>query len=463
MKLPSLFFKLITVLAIVSLSACGGGGSAGQQQNPQEFTVSVTVNGLDSGKQVTLQNNAGNATTVSANGSFTFRIPVAYNGSYAVTVGTQPVGQTCTVSNGSGSGVVANVNNIIVSCSNVTYTVSGSVTGLGSGTQVTLQNNAGNATTVSANGSFTFSTPVAYNGSYAVTVGTQPTGQTCTVSNGSGSGVVANVGNVTVTCSPTCATTLTGILAANTQYSSSGSPYCISNSLQIPAGITATFDAGTTIRGGSIVVQGGLNINGVIQSKVNIENVQIVPAGLLNGLHDINVAYAVLTGGSIYNATGNAIYGSLKLTDSVISGASYIYLWYPVGVNIIERNKFISTGGISFGLNFNDSGAPLQSLTVRNNYFSTWTTQYALQNWAQYGTGSVVIEKNTFAVTSGYAAVLPSGYSASSMNLANNYWGTANVSTINSYIYDKNDDVTSGGFINYLPILSNPDQNTPIN
>ena len=87
-----------------------------------------------------------------------------------------------------------------MTCSNSTYSISGLLSGLGSGKQVTLQNNAGNPTTVNANGSFTFSTPVAYNSSYAVTVGTQPTGQICTVSNGTGSGVVANVSNVGVTC-----------------------------------------------------------------------------------------------------------------------------------------------------------------------------------------------------------------------------------------------------------------------
>ena len=112
--------------------------------------------------------------------------------------------------------MVANVSNVSVTCSDVTHTVSGSVSGLGTGKQVTLQNNAGNSTTVSANGSFTFSTPVAYNGSYAVTVGTQPTGQTCTVSNGSGSGVVANVSNVSVTClnDPVVEWTVTGLVSS---------------------------------------------------------------------------------------------------------------------------------------------------------------------------------------------------------------------------------------------------------
>jgi hypothetical protein len=48
-------------------------------------------------------------------------------------------------------------------------------------------------------GSFTFPTLVTSGSVYAVTVGTQPTGQTCTVSNGTGT-ANASVTNVTVTC-----------------------------------------------------------------------------------------------------------------------------------------------------------------------------------------------------------------------------------------------------------------------
>ena len=53
--------------------------------------------------------------TVNADGSFSFATPIAYNGSYSVTVGTQPVGQECSVSNGSGSGISASVSNVSVS------------------------------------------------------------------------------------------------------------------------------------------------------------------------------------------------------------------------------------------------------------------------------------------------------------------------------------------------------------
>ena len=178
------------------------------------YTIGATVSGLATGQQVTLRNNGADPKTVTANGAFTFTTPVTSNGSYAVTVGTQPTGQTCTVASGSGSGVVANITSVVVNCSSNTYTVGGTLTGLTSGQQVTLRNNGADPKTVTANGAFTFATPVTSNGSYAVTVGTQPTGQTCTVSNGTGSGVAANVSNVTVTCSANTYTvggTVTGL------------------------------------------------------------------------------------------------------------------------------------------------------------------------------------------------------------------------------------------------------------
>ncbi len=168
--------------------------------SPITFTLTGTLNDLASGMQVTLENNAADPLTLSADGTFTFSTPVADSGAYNVTVGTQPAGQTCSVTNGQATHVTANVANITVTCSTNTYTVGGSVSGLSAGQQVTLEDNGGNALTVTANGSFTFTTPVAYGGAYTVTVGTQPMGLACLVSNGAGSPVIAEVTNVGIDC-----------------------------------------------------------------------------------------------------------------------------------------------------------------------------------------------------------------------------------------------------------------------
>ena len=122
------------------------------------FSVGGTVSGLANGTSVTLLNNGSDARTVTANGAFTFATPVAYGSSYAVTIGTQPTGQICTASNGSGTGVTASVSNVSIVCSTTTFSVGGTVSGLANGTSVTLLNNGGDALTVTADGAFTFAT-----------------------------------------------------------------------------------------------------------------------------------------------------------------------------------------------------------------------------------------------------------------------------------------------------------------
>ena len=65
---------------------------------------------------------------------------------------------------------------------------------------VGLLNNGGDNLSVSSNSGFTFATSLANGASYAVTVGTQPAGQTCEVGSGTGTISSANVTDVSVTC-----------------------------------------------------------------------------------------------------------------------------------------------------------------------------------------------------------------------------------------------------------------------
>jgi hypothetical protein len=207
------------LLSSLTLAGCGGSSAPAQPAQLAQFTVSGTVSGLASGASVVLTDNASSSLPVTGNGAFTFSSPVSANASYDVTVATQPTGEVCTVANGTGAGVTANVTNVAVVCSAETLDLSGSVSGLASGAQVVLENGGADALTVSTNGPFTFKTPIAYGGSYAVTVATQPSGATCTVSNATGAGVTANVTNVAVTCAAetfTVGGTLSG-LAAGTQ------------------------------------------------------------------------------------------------------------------------------------------------------------------------------------------------------------------------------------------------------
>lgn len=190
-------------LAAALLVGCGGGDDDNGTPPPSAgaFSIGGAVSGLGAGKTVTLQNAGKDDLTVNANGNFVFVTRLDNGIAYAVTVKTQPSGQRCTVTEGTGT-ATANVSNVQVRCENLaaaTYTVGGAVSGLAGGA-VVLQNNGRDDLSVSSNGGFTFGTALAGGTAYAITVRTQPSGQSCTVRNGTGTVGSANVSSVDVSC-----------------------------------------------------------------------------------------------------------------------------------------------------------------------------------------------------------------------------------------------------------------------
>jgi 6-phosphogluconolactonase (cycloisomerase 2 family) len=108
--------RTVCVTLSLGLSACGGGG--GGNPAAQTYGIGGAVSGLATGESVILVNNGADTLTVNGNNAFTFATKVDQNGSYAVTVKTQPNGQSCAVTSGSGSGVMANVTTVAVACTN---------------------------------------------------------------------------------------------------------------------------------------------------------------------------------------------------------------------------------------------------------------------------------------------------------------------------------------------------------
>ncbi|MFH0799017.1 MAG: InlB B-repeat-containing protein [Pseudomonadota bacterium] len=165
------------------------------------YSVGGTVAGLTG--TLVLQDNGGDDLSLTSSGAYSFSTALANGAAYSVTVKTQPAGQTCTVANPSGTISAANITNANVTCSTDTYSVGGTVAGL-TGT-VVLQDNATDDESINANGAFTFDTQLADHAGYAVTVSTQPAGQTCVVTggdDGNGGGAIngANVSSIILTC-----------------------------------------------------------------------------------------------------------------------------------------------------------------------------------------------------------------------------------------------------------------------
>jgi 6-phosphogluconolactonase (cycloisomerase 2 family) len=214
--------SLIVLAAL--LTACGGGGGGGSgtppppPPPPATYMIGGTISGL-SGGGLMLQDNGGDTLAVSAGATtFTFATAVQSGKAYAVTVSAQPTSpaQTCTVTGGSGTVAAANVTNVSITCVTGAVTVGGTISGLTASGLVLQDNGGDNLTVASGATTFTFATPVLTGAAYAVTVSTQPTGETCTVSGGSGSAGAAAVTTVSIVCSSVTVTvggTITGLVA----------------------------------------------------------------------------------------------------------------------------------------------------------------------------------------------------------------------------------------------------------
>jgi hypothetical protein len=182
----------ITMLAIVSACSGGGGGIVAV------YSLGGSVSGL-TGSGLVLANYNQSVAVSAGSTSFSFG-PALFDGSvYAVTVQTQPAGQTCTVTDGAGTAGTANVGNVVVACSKQALILGGTVSGLTSAGLVLA--NGGDTVTLDAGATtFSFPAPIATGSSYAVTVQTQPAGLACAVTKGIGTMPASSVNTVAITC-----------------------------------------------------------------------------------------------------------------------------------------------------------------------------------------------------------------------------------------------------------------------
>jgi hypothetical protein len=155
------------------------------------FTVSVAVTGL-SGTLI-VQDNKSDLLTFTKNNTQTFATGYPSGAAYTVTIVTQPVGQTCTLSSNSKGSITSNVT-VTATCTSGGFTISVAVTGL-TGTLV-VEDSPTDQLTFTTNTTKTFATTYTTGSTYAVTIKTQPAGQTCTLS-ANASGIIT--GNITVT------------------------------------------------------------------------------------------------------------------------------------------------------------------------------------------------------------------------------------------------------------------------
>jgi Galactose oxidase, central domain len=331
MKPSSKKFSLagIALLAFLAAACSGlksgsssGGGGGGNSSG--SFTIGGSISGLTGSGLVLQDNGVDNLTVTAAATKFTFATSVASGGAYKVTVLTQPSNpaQTCTVTSGTGT-ASANVTTVAVACTTnpVTATIGGTLGGLATGASVILENNGGDALTLTANGPFTFKTAVTGpTDAYAVTVLTQPTtpNQICTVASGSGT-ASANVTNVAVSCvlSYTIGGTVTGVTGSGLILQNS------SDNEQLPIS-AATGNEAFTFK--SLVPAGTSYTISIAQQPTNPNQTCVVTPGSASGVANANVTSVVVTCPAVTYSVGGTVVGlaGVPSSDGPITDGSFI-------------------------------------------------------------------------------------------------------------------------------------------
>lgn len=181
------FGFVIALLPMLLLGGCGGGGE-----------VSGTITGLTA-DGLSLSNGYETITVAKDASTFVFPTDVDDGKTYSVVVVSQPNELRCSVSNGTGTAsATVVVPPVLVSCIPV-WSVSGTVSGLFSSGLV-LNNGVDDITVAAGAPSFAFPTQLTTGSTYRVTVKTQPSQQSCRVSNGDGQVDSAAVADVAVAC-----------------------------------------------------------------------------------------------------------------------------------------------------------------------------------------------------------------------------------------------------------------------
>ncbi len=183
--------RIIILLAVIFSGAYGCGGA---------HRVGGVALGLEEGDALIIQVNLEDDTVLNTNAEFFFSKAFTEGEFYDVTVSTYPSQKYCSIYNNEGYVPGEDVIDVDIICHQDSYTVGGTVIGLDPGDVLTLQNNKDDDLEITTDGNFTFPIPIANNGYYDVTILSNSSTKTCSVSNGNDMIDDTNVTNATVVC-----------------------------------------------------------------------------------------------------------------------------------------------------------------------------------------------------------------------------------------------------------------------
>ena len=261
-------------------------------------------------------------------------------------------------------------------------------------------------------------------------------------------------------------TSVGGILWDNTTWTLANSPYAITSTVQIPENVTLTIEPGvavnTQINDYMFLLHGIIVAQGTVDEKIVFDggnSASFFNAEGSTAESFLEMENCIVKNGKKFWWHGH---GHFSLRNSEVSNLTgWSYIWYPQKDVLIDRNIFIDITGF-------ETVHREANVTIQNNLFIGKNPEvieeysFIVSNLASYESSRTLVRFNSFLDMEGGVLDLVSGSSDAAMVAIENYWGTTNTSEIDSMIYDMNDDITCAGFIEYIPILTEPHPNTPV-
>jgi hypothetical protein len=266
-------------------------------------------------------------------------------------------------------------------------------------------------------------------------------------------------------CSSSAATTIGGIANSDLVLTKSQSPYSLSSTLQIPAGVKVIVEAGVEIQSNGLETmfwnQGNLTFNGTRENPIRLTgkpSVYVLTKNAQIG-SQLNITGVLFNGGTrVWSNQGYSGYFSLVFEDNEVQDVTdFIYVWYLLNRAVIQRNVFVNSGGLSVG--FGEG----KDVSILNNLFiGPSTTGYWVESWASYG-GQLEVHNNEFRGGPYIAVQLKPDYKDAKISATSNFWGTQSTVDISKMVNDRNDSLSYVNTIDISGPLSQSALGTPVN
>lgn len=270
---------------------------------------------------------------------------------------------------------------------------------------------------------------------------------------------------------PTPTPPLSLTISEDTTWTKESSPYTLGGTVHIKQGATLIIEPGVTVskpRSGDMfwLYDGAIIAHGTPDEPIVFDggdNSVFFNAREYDTQASIDLDYCEIQNGlSLWSWVGSGQFVFFNLRHSEITNLSQVsHVRYSADDIHIEYNFFSKSAGFDIA-HRDDTTIYIQYNRFQDRHPAlSGDDDYWIQNRGSFNESETLVRYNAFDPADGIAVRLLCHQDAASINAVQNYWGTQDEEIIRAMIFDRADDATCNGYIDYTPYLKEPHPDTP--